>query len=410
MRSWPEIYLPPAPDWVVHKPLSLFNSYTRVTKEINEHDVSSYVCGITPYDATHLGHAATYISFDLIHRYLLASGKNVSFVENITDIDDPLLERATRDNQDWRDLAFSQIDLFRTDMTTLRVIPPTDYQGVVESMSIIINSIQEYIAAGLTYKIDNDIYLDLNKVPGYPENLPMSFDEAIKIFAERGGDPQRAGKINQLDPLLWRGQREGEPTWEAAFGAGRPGWHVECVAIASRFLPSSAQSTITIQGGGSDLIFPHHYMTAMQSKALTHQEFATHYVHAGMIGLDGDKMSKSKGNLVFVSKLLESGVKPQAIRLALLSDHYQADRMWNVELLKKAEELLAKLELALAKTEVAPTLPAVSKMVDALANNLDTPTVLDLLNKWCDETNSGSMGGSAGEMSRAIDTYLGIAL
>ena len=410
MRSWPQVYLPPAPKGLQHKPLSLFDSYAQVKKEITEENISSYVCGITPYDATHLGHAATYLSFDLIHRYLLASGKKVSFVENITDIDDPLLERAARDNQDWKELALSQIDLFRTDMTTLRVIPPSHYEGVVESMEIIMDSIQECISADLTYKIEDDIYLRLDKVPGFPENLPLAIDEAINIFAERGGDPTKTGKIHPLDPLLWRGKRQGEPSWEAPFGAGRPGWHVECVAIALAFLPKSSLSSITLQGGGSDLVFPHHYMTAMQSKALTKIDFASHYVHAGMIGLDGEKMSKSKGNLVFVSKLLESGVRPDAIRIALLLNHYQTDRMWSDDLLVKAQNLLVKLDQALAMMEVAPTFPVISRITEALADNLDTPKVLQLIELWCDETLSGSSGGSAGEMSRALDTYLGIAL
>lgn len=410
MRSWPKVYLPPAPKGLQHKPLSLFDSYAQVKKEITEENISSYVCGITPYDATHLGHAATYLSFDLIHRYLLASGKKVSFVENITDIDDPLLERAARDNQDWKELALSQIDLFRTDMTTLRVIPPSHYEGVVESMAIIVESIQEYISADLTYKIADDIYLRLDKVPGFPENLPLAIDEAINIFAERGGDPTKTGKIHPLDPLLWRGKRQGEPSWEAPFGAGRPGWHVECVAIALAFLPKASLSSITLQGGGSDLVFPHHYMTAMQSKALTKIDFASHYVHAGMIGLDGEKMSKSKGNLVFVSKLLENGVRPDAIRIALLLNHYQTDRMWSDDLLVKAQNHLVKLDQALAMMEVAPTFPVISRITEALADNLDTPKVLQLIELWCDETLSGSSGGSAGEMSRALDTYLGIAL
>ena len=410
MRSWPQVYLPPAPKGLQHKPLSLFDSYAQVKKEITEENISSYVCGITPYDATHLGHAATYLSFDLIHRYLLACGKKLYFVENITDIDDPLLERAARDNQDWKELALSQIDLFRTDMTTLRVIPPSHYEGVVESMAIIVESIQEYISADLTYKIADDIYLRLDKVPGFPENLPLAIDEAINIFAERGGDPTKTGKIHPLDPLLWRGKRQGEPSWEAPFGAGRPGWHVECVAIALAFLPKASLSSITLQGGGSDLVFPHHYMTAMQSKALTKIDFASHYVHAGMIGLDGEKMSKSKGNLVFVSKLLESGVRPDAIRIALLLNHYQTDRMWSDDLLVKAQNLLVKLDQALAKMEVAPTFPVISRITEALADNLDTPKVLQLIELWCDETLSSSSGGSAGEMSRALDTYLGIAL
>ena len=410
MRSWPTVYLPPAPQFVSHPVLRLQDSYTKQISEVSGAQISSYVCGITPYDATHLGHAATYITFDLIHRYLIARGSKVSFVENITDIDDPLLERAARDKQDWRELATSQIELFRSDMTALRVMPPQHYEGVVESMEIISSLVENYISNSMTYQLDGDIYLDLNQVDDFPNNLPLPLEEALDVFRERGGDPDRPGKRHPLDPLLWRGIRKGEPYWNAKFGAGRPGWHVECVAIALKNLPEVGATSITIQGGGSDLIFPHHYMTAMQAKALTKKDFAAHYVHAGMIGLAGEKMSKSRGNLVFVSKLLSKNVAPQAIRLALISQHYQSDRMWSDELLKRAETLLLKLDNALARTEVAPTTPVINEIVAALADNLDTPKTLQIIESWCDQTMNGDSGGSAGEMSRALDTYLGIAL
>lgn len=410
MRSWPQVYLPPAPHFKSHPKLQLRDSYTNKLAEVIGQRVSSYVCGITPYDATHLGHAATYISFDLIHRFLIASGVQVTFVENITDVDDPLLERAARDDQNWEDLATSQIDLFRSDMTALRILPPDEYQGVIESMPIIISSIESYIKSSLSYTIDSDIYLDLNQVPDFPGNLPFDLERAISIFRERGGDPDRPGKRHPLDPLLWRAKRASEPFWPAPFGAGRPGWHVECVAIALANLPQAGATSISIQGGGSDLLFPHHYMTAIQAKALTGKSFAAHYVHAGMIGLDGEKMSKSKGNLVFVSKLLSENVSPLAIRLALISQHYQSDRMWSAELLVEAQSLITKLEKTLARPEVAPTTDVIFEIVAALANNLDTPRALAAIEAWCDKSLAGEIGGNPGEMSRALDTYLGIAL
>ena len=410
MRSWPTVYIPPAPEYLTHPDLMLLDSYTQTLQRVNQPFVSSYVCGITPYDATHLGHAATYISFDLIHRYIIASGRTLAFVENITDIDDPLLERAARDKQDWQSLAQSQIDLFVSDMTALRIIPPNSYRGVVESMDEIITSINLYIDKGVTYELAGDIYLEISKVSGYPNNLPMSFEEAIEVFSQRGGDPERPGKKTPLDPLLWRVKRAGEPSWPAPFGAGRPGWHVECVAIALQYLPDAGETSITLQGGGSDLIFPHHYMSAMQSKAITGKNFAGVYVHAGMIGLDGEKMSKSKGNLVFVSKLLEQGVSANNIRLALLLNHYQSDRMWNEQLLSQAGYLIDKLEVALSMMEVAPTKDVIAEFVSALASNLDTPKAISIIEQWCDRSISGETGGQAGEVARALDTYLGIAL
>ena len=410
MLSWPDAYMPPALAGIKHPTLQLFDSYKGKKVDILGEQSSIYICGITPYDATHMGHAATYLTFDLVNRYLKASGKNVSFVENITDIDDPLLERATRDNQDWRELAESQIELFREDMTSLGVLPPNAYRGVIESMDEIISTVAEMIATGKSYQLEGDIYLDLNQVDGAIENLPIALDQALKIFEERGGDPARAGKRHALDPLLWKARKGDDPFWEAPFGQGRPGWHIECTAIALKNLPKASSTSITLQAGGSDLIFPHHYMTALQAKALTGVEFASCYSHAGMIGLDGEKMSKSKGNLVFVSKLRQEGVSPALIRIALFADRYSTDRMWSRELVDEANKLLTRLLSALSRQEVAPTFEVVQEIVNAISDDLNTPKVFDLLNTWSLKTEEGAVGGSPGELSRALDTYLGITL
>jgi L-cysteine:1D-myo-inositol 2-amino-2-deoxy-alpha-D-glucopyranoside ligase len=410
MLSWPDAYMPPALAGIKHPTLQLFDSYKGKKVDILGEQSSIYICGITPYDSTHMGHAATYLTFDLVNRYLRASRKNVSFVENITDVDDPLLERATRDNQDWRELAESQIELFREDMTSLGVLPPNAYRGVIESMDEIISTVEEMIATGRSYILDGDIYLDLNQVDGAIENLPLALDQALKIFEERGGDPARVGKRHALDPLLWKARKGDDPFWEAPFGQGRPGWHIECTAIALKNLPNASSTSITLQAGGSDLIFPHHYMTALQAKALTGVEFASCYSHAGMIGLDGEKMSKSKGNLVFVSKLRQEGVSPALIRIALFTDRYSTDRMWSRELLDDANKLLARLLSALSRQEVAPTFEVVQEIVNAISNDLNTPKVFELLNSWCLKTEEGEVGGSPGEISRALDTYLGITL
>jgi L-cysteine:1D-myo-inositol 2-amino-2-deoxy-alpha-D-glucopyranoside ligase len=410
MLSWPDAYMPPALAGIKHPTLQLFDSYKGKKVDILGEQSSIYICGITPYDATHMGHAATYLTFDLVNRYLKASGKNVSFVENITDIDDPLLERATRDNQDWRELAESQIELFREDMTSLGVLPPNAYRGVIESMDEIISTVAEMIATGKSYQLEGDIYLDLNQVDGAIENLPIALDQALKIFEERGGDPARAGKRHALDPLLWKARKGDDPFWEAPFGQGRPGWHIECTAIALKNLPKASSTSITLQAGGSDLIFPHHYMTALQAKALTGVEFASCYSHSGMIGLDGEKMSKSKGNLVFVSKLRQEGVSPALIRIALFADRYSTDRMWSRELVDEANKLLTRLLSALSRQEVAPTFEVVQEIVNAISDDLNTPKVFDLLNTWSLKTEEGQVGGSPGEISRALDTYLGITL
>jgi L-cysteine:1D-myo-inositol 2-amino-2-deoxy-alpha-D-glucopyranoside ligase len=374
-----------------------------------------YVCGITPYDATHLGHAATYLTFDLINRYLRLSGIAVDFVENITDIDDPLFERAKRDNQSWSELGDSQVALFESDMTSLRILPPKNYVAVTEAMSSIVQAIEFLIESGATYELAGNIYF---RISPYLAGLPVSVDEALKIFAERGGDPERSGKENALDPILWIANKDNEPGWDSKMGFGRPGWHIECSVIALENLigedylnpKSGIEKTITLQGGGTDLIFPHHFMSSALAKALTGSEFAEAYLHAAMVGLDGEKMSKSKGNLVFVSKLLNEGVDAMVLRHALLSERYDKDRMWRAQTLDKSQERVSRVRSALSRIECAPTDEVIKQIAHKIADDLNTPAALELLDNWALATFNGEVGGSVGELSRFIDAALGLAL
>lgn len=393
--------------------LALFNTATQAVEALPIKDFYRlYVCGITPYDATHLGHAATYVSFDLINRYLRVRGADVAFVENITDIDDPLLERAARDGVDWKELALSQIDLFRSDMVALRVIPPNHYVGVVEAMQIIIAAIEELKVKDSTYLLDEDIYFRVRMDPEFLKRSHITEEVAIEYFAERGGDPQRIGKSDPFDALVWKSQRGNDPGWASPFGPGRPGWHIECSAIALHYLEPdiSDEYAIDIQGGGSDLVFPHHDMSAAQGLIATGQKFARFFVHTGMIGLDGSKMSKSLGNLIFVSSLLKEGVDPMAIRLALMGHHYRSDHMWARTEISEATEFLLRLRLNLARMEVAPTDVIIREILEALADDLDTVKVLTLLKAWCSRTENGESGGSAGQFSRVLDNLLGLAI
>jgi len=391
--------------------LNLFNTASSQVEPLEVKDFyRMYVCGITPYDATHLGHASTYISFDLINRYLRFSGATVAFVENITDIDDPLLERALRDGVDWQELAHSQIELFRGDMVALRVIPPDHYIGVVEAMEQIIESILLLQKADSLYAVEGDLYFRVRRDPDFLERSHISLNTALEIFSQRGGDPQRVGKEDPLDALVWRMQRPGEPGWPSPFGMGRPGWHIECSAIALHFLKPSPEDdyAIDIQGGGSDLIFPHHDMSAAQGLIATDQQFARSFVHTGMIGLDGEKMSKSLGNLVFVSRLLADGVDPMAIRLALMGHHYRSDHMWTTPEISRAEKFVERLRLNLSRVEVAPTSPVMAEILVAMSQDLNTEGVIALLVTWCEKTESGQSGGSAGELARFLDELLGL--
>jgi L-cysteine:1D-myo-inositol 2-amino-2-deoxy-alpha-D-glucopyranoside ligase len=266
-------------------------------------------------------------------------------------------------------------------------------------------------AKGTVYSVDQDLYFEVRSDSAFGTRSNLSQSEMLEIFAQRGGDPLKPGKKDPLDALVWLAQRPNEPGWSSEFGAGRPGWHIECCAIALNYLDIAAdeQTSVDIQGGGSDLIFPHHEMSAAQSKMINGREFATHYVHAGMIGLDGEKMSKSKGNLVLVSNLLKEGRDAMAIRLALLSHHYRSDHMWTDHDLVAAEDLLNEMRIALSRMEVAPTDSTIKEIIAALANDLDTPRAISALRDWLEATNAGKVGGSPGELSRAIDTLLGIA-
>jgi len=377
-------------------------------------DVRMYVCGITPYDATHLGHAATYLTFDLINRYSRLINSSVHFVENITDIDEPLLERAARDGTDWISLAQKETDLFARDMEALRIFSPDWFVPATKTMDLVDAAITKMRERGYVYVVDQDLYFRTSK---FLSELPVSEEEAIAIFRERGGDPDRSGKEHPLDSVLWIANRNDEPGWDSSHGFGRPGWHIECAVISLRYLlgedyldgDSGRDSLIDLQGGGSDLIFPHHFMSAIQVKAITGQQFARGYVHTGMVGLDGEKMSKSKGNLVFVSKLLASGVDPVIIRLALLSSHYADDRMWSDGVLVEASRFALDIRSALARNEVAPTDALLKGIVQAISNNLDTPQALELVREWVEATNRGEVGGSTGEIARVLDSVLGLA-
>jgi len=413
MKSWASVVIPELKDSFNFPPISLTNSKTLKNQVVAKKDVyRMYVCGITPYDATHLGHAATYLTFDLINRYLRASGSEVLYVQNITDIDDPLLERATRDDLNWEDLATSQIDLFRGDMVNLRVIPPTLYIGAVEAINLVSEAVTALQACGSIYSIEQDLFFKNYSSSDFGSLSHLDKETMKEVFSQRGGNPTLAGKIDPLDCLVWMAKREGEPGWPSVHGVGRPGWHIECTAIALKYLApvESDETCIDIQGGGSDLIFPHHEMCAAQAHVLTGKELAATYVHAAMIGLEGEKMSKSKGNLVFVSKLIKSGTDPMVIRFALMSQHYRLDRMWTDELLADASARVAKIRQAMASSNSAPTTPLIEKLIVALSNDLDTPKVLAELDKWALETLQGASGGDSKEVSAALDALLGLAL
>jgi L-cysteine:1D-myo-inositol 2-amino-2-deoxy-alpha-D-glucopyranoside ligase len=413
--AWPAPLLPTLPG--AGAVLRLFDTARgEVVATAPDRVARMYVCGITPYDATHLGHAATYLAFDLLNRVWRDAGHAVHYVQNVTDIDDPLLERAERDGEDWVVLGMRETALFREDMTALRVLPPDDYVGAVATIPRIVQHIETLLDEGLAYVLDDgtgDVYHDIAQAPGFGEE--SGYDEAtmLALSAERGGDPDRPGKRNRLDPLLWRGRREGEPSWPGPRGVeGRPGWHIECAAIALDTIGMG----FDVQGGGSDLVFPHHEFSAVHAEALAGTKpFARAYVHAAMIGLDGEKMSKSRGNLVFVSKLRVQGVDPMAIRLALLSGHYRTDRAWTPDLLAAAEARLATWRQAVARDAGAPAAPVLAGLRERLADDLDSPGAIAVVDAWAARTLAAGPDdevddGAPVVVADAVDALLGIEL
>jgi len=374
-----------------------------------------YVCGITPYDATHIGHAATYLAFDLLNRAWRTAGHEVTYVQNVTDVDDPLLERAEKVKVDWVELAERETELFRHDMEALRVLAPDHYIGAVESIPLVIDLIVRLQEAGAIYQVDSDLYFSVTADAAFGAVSGWSRDEMLRMFGERGGDPDREGKRDPLDCVVWRGKREGEPSWDSPFGPGRPGWHIECTAIAIEHLGSA----FDVQGGGSDLIFPHHEMSAGEAQvADPGQPFARAYAHAGMVAYDGEKMSKSKGNLVFVSALRNSDVDPMAIRLVLLRHHYRSDWEWTDDQLWDAVDTVTQWRKALSLGAGALAAPVVDTVLNALANDLDAPTAVAAIDDWVASTLGDTAHGladtsdpdAAATLMPVLDAALGLAL
>jgi L-cysteine:1D-myo-inositol 2-amino-2-deoxy-alpha-D-glucopyranoside ligase len=368
-----------------------------------------YVCGITPYDATHLGHAATYVAFDLLLRAWRDAGHTVRYAQNVTDVDDPLLERAARDGIAWEKLADVQVDLFRDDMQALRVLPPDDYVGAVESIPLVVDLVQRLRAQGAVYELAGDHYFQVVADRRFGSVANLDTETMVRTFGERGGDPDRAGKREPLDPVLWLARRDGEPWWPSPLGDGRPGWHVECAAIALCHLGTA----FDVQGGGSDLAFPHHEMCASIAQAATESyPFARLYAHAGMVGLDGAKMSKSQGNLVFVSRLRDEGADPMAVRLALLAHHYRDDWEWTAQDLPAATDRLARWRDAVGRAAGPPADVTLADVRAALADDLDAPRALRCVDRWAAETRLGRGDDpvAPGLVGHLVDALLGVAL
>ena len=407
MESWPTVDVPRLADAGLGsgRMPRVYDTASRSLVEIGGHGdaVSIYVCGITPYDATHLGHAATYLLFDVVQRVCLDAGRPVHYVQNVTDVDDPLLERAQATGLDWIALAERETQLFRADMAALRILPPEHYIGAVEAIPDIVSAVEDLRARGAAYDIDGDIYYSVAAADHLGAVGHYDVDEMIQLSRERGGDPDRAGKKDPLDCLLWQSARPDEPAWESSLGHGRPGWHVECAAIAMRYLGP----VIDVQGGGSDLVFPHHELGAAEAATVTGQwPFARTFVHQAMVGYQGEKMSKSKGNLVFVSKLRATGVDPMAIRLALLAHDHRNDWEWRHGELTAGERRLERWRQAFERPSAAPAGPVIDAVRGALSDGIRTPDALEFVDAWA--ASDGTDEGAPAQVALAVDALLGV--
>ncbi len=327
--------------------------------------VKMYTCGITPYDAAHLGHAAVYVTYDVLQRRLRDLGHRTECVRNITDVDDDILRKARELGVHYLDLAAGEIARFDHDMRALNILPVHSSPRATSAIPDILGFIGMVLDSGHAYRAGGAVYFDVSSFEHFGQVSHYERPRMLALAAEHGGNPDDPFKDDPLDFVLWQPSADGEPAWDSMWGKGRPGWHVECSALALRELGS----TIDLHGGGSDLIFPHHECEAAQSEAASGQLFVRHWMHVGMVRLGGEKMSKSLGNLVFVHSLLES-FEPAVIRLALISQHYRQSWEFDGTLLEIAA---ARLERWRSAGEGEGALDEVRARLD---DDLDTPGAL----------------------------------
>ncbi len=325
--------------------------------------VRMYVCGITPYDATHLGHAATYLSYDILQRRLRDMGKQTRCVRNITDVDDDILAAAERRGVHYLDLAFAETARFDDDMAALNMLSPMSEPRATSAIPDIRGFISKALDGGYAYQAAGNVYFDTTASDGFGTLSGYDREHMIELARQWRDDPDDPAKKDPLDFVLWQGAKEGEPFWESRWGKGRPGWHVECSALALRELGP----TIDIHGGGVDLLYPHHECERAQSMAVTQKPFVRLWMYQALVHFDGHKMSKSRGNLVFVHELRERH-EPMVIRLALMSQHYRTPWTWHEGLLSAA---LQRLELWRNAADVV--------VDDVVVNNGSSELVTELM-------------------------------
>jgi L-cysteine:1D-myo-inositol 2-amino-2-deoxy-alpha-D-glucopyranoside ligase len=385
--------------------MKLFNTLTQSLEDFAPIDntVRIYVCGITPYDTTHLGHAFLYVSFDALIRYLSSRGYSVKYVQNVTDIDDDIIRKAREVGLAWDELGRRETERFLNDMDALNVRRPDVYAKATEQIPNIIEIVLALVEQGYAYVSEGCVFFSVKKDPEFGQMAHAiglrDYDAMLKIANERGNFPDDPRKRDPLDFVLWQAQAPGEPAWESPWGPGRPGWHIECSAMAIRYLGPQ----IDIHGGGADLAFPHHTCEIAQSEHFTGKKpFARFWLHAGMVHQDGEKMSKSLGNLTLVSDLLKD-YSPDAIRVTLLNHHYRypwecfpADLAFASELV---EEFRQVRELVGDSSTGEDSL-LYDRFTAAMENDLNTPEALMLLKQAAEDVIASHNRNTGAEILR----------
>jgi L-cysteine:1D-myo-inositol 2-amino-2-deoxy-alpha-D-glucopyranoside ligase len=387
--------------------------------------VGLYVCGVTPYDTGHLGHAFTYVSFDVLHRYLEYLGHDVEYVQNLTDVDDDMLRKARETGEDYLALGTRHVTTFLTEMAALNWLPPDHLPRATEHIPQMLDMIGRLVDRGFAYAAEGNVYFSVDAWPRYGELSGLSRDEMLPIANERGNVPDMPGKRDPLDLVLWQRSLPDEPAWSSPWGAGRPGWHIECSAMATAYLGARFE----VHGGGADLVFPHHESELAQTEAATGvSPWVAHWTHAGMLRYEGEKMSKSLGNLVLVRDLLRT-YPGDAIRHYLVSHHYRSEVDYREADLARSADAVARLRRAcLRAEELAPAEPARAtdddlapiirthrdRFLAAMDDDLDTPLAMECLDALADVALSSpdsTTAAAAGWMIRELGArILGLRL
>ena len=383
--------------------MKLYNSMSRQIApfEVTQEPVTIYVCGITPYDTTHVGHAFTYVMNDVLIRYLEYRGHQVKYVQNVTDIDDDILQKAAKDGDDWQTLGNRWTTHFIRDMQALNVRPPEHFPRATDVIPEIVAGVQALIAEGVAYAAGGSVYYSAGAWPDFGKLSHLAPDEMLAIANERGNNPDDPNKDHPLDFVLWQAQAPGEPTWESPWGLGRPGWHIECSSMAAKYLGD----TIDLHSGGSDLLFPHHECEIAQIEPISgKQPFVRCWLHTAMVELDGEKMSKSLGNLIMIRDLLEEN-SADAIRCYLANHHYRQPWEHDAADLAAATRTVADLLDAVSvqggQEATLDAAPLIDAFIAAMDDDLDTVSALDVLRQFASQVQEAARAGRAIDAAQA---------